>query len=222
MTTFDIWTLLRATGFTVLIAAGAIPLATVAAVVLLGAGQSRHLPLRAIYFSLRWLVRGTPLLLLAMIVFYGLYAAKLAPNRYVAGIVAIAIYHMIFFAEVFRGAYESIPRSMFDSARSLGLSPSATFRRVVFPLVVRQALPPYVNVCVMAIKASSILSVIGVWELTYASREITERSLAVFSVIGAAGLIYFGICFSVDRLGKFFERRLAARGFSHELGDIKQ
>jgi polar amino acid transport system permease protein len=217
MTVLDLWTLLRAAGFTVLIAAGAIPLATVAAIILLGVGQSRLWLLRAIYVGLRWLIRGTPLLLLAMIVFYGLYAANFTPNRYVAGILAIAAYHMIFYAEVFRGAYESIPRSMFDSSRSLGLSRSATFRRVVVPLVVRQALPPYVNVCVMTIKASSILSVIGVWELTYASREITERSLAVFSVIGAAGAIYFVICFLVDRLGKVFERRLAERGFSHEL-----
>lgn len=222
MTALDAWTLLRAAGFTVLIAAGAIPLATVAAIILLRVGQARHWPLRAIYVGFRWLIRGTPLLLMAMIVFYGLYAARLAPNRYVAGILAIAIYHTIFYAEVFRGAYESIPRSMFDSARSLGLSRSATFRRIVLPLVVRQALPPYINVCVMAIKASSILSVIGIWELTYASREITERSLAVFSVIGAAGMIYFVICFLVDRLGKFLERRLAARGFSHQLGDLRQ
>jgi len=89
-------------------------------------------------------------------------------------------------------------------------------KKVIAPLVVRYTLPPYINVCVMTVKASSVLSIISVWELTLAAREIIERTLAVFTVLGVAAAIYFIMCFGLDRLGRRLERRLMARGFAGE------
>ena len=88
------------------------------------------------------------------------------------------------------------------------------FRQVIVPLVVRYTLPPYVNVCVMTVKASSVLSIISVWELTLAAREIIERTFAVFTVLGLAAALYFVMCFGIDRLGRRLERRLALQGFA--------
>src|SRR4029077_3371617 len=116
----------------------------------------------------------------------------------------------------FRGGVLAIPRPQWESARSLGLPPAAMFRKVVAPLVPRYTLPPYINVCVMAVKASSVLSIISVWELTLASREIIERTLDVYRVLAVAAVFYFIMCFAIDRLGRQLESRLAARGFAGE------
>ena len=68
----------------------------------------------------------------------------------------------------------------------------------------------------MMVKASSILSIISVWELTLAAREIIERTLLVFTVLGIAAALYFLMCFGVDRLGRLTERYLMRRGFVGE------
>jgi polar amino acid transport system permease protein len=69
----------------------------------------------------------------------------------------------------------------------------------------------------MAVKASSVLSIISIWELTLASREIIERTLDVFRVLTVAAALYFVMCFTIDRAGRILERRLAARGFASDL-----
>jgi polar amino acid transport system permease protein len=66
----------------------------------------------------------------------------------------------------------------------------------------------------MTVKATSVLSIISVWELTLASREIIERTLAVFTVLSVAAALYFVMCFGIDRIGRRVERRLALRGFA--------
>jgi polar amino acid transport system permease protein len=68
----------------------------------------------------------------------------------------------------------------------------------------------------MAVKASSVLSIISVWELTMASREIIERTLDVYRVLTVAAVFYFVMCFAIDRVGRRLESRLAARGFAGE------
>ena len=90
------------------------------------------------------------------------------------------------------------------------------FRKIVAPLVTRYTLTPYINVCVMTVKASSVLSIISVWELTLAAREIIERTFAVFTILGLAAAFYFVMCFGIDRLGRQVERRLALKGFAGE------
>ena len=114
---------------------------------------------------------------------------------------------------MFRGGVLAIPRPLWDCCKSLGLPRLSILRRVVSPLVARYALPPYLNVCVMAVKASSVLSIISVWELTLASREIIERTLDVYRVLAVAALFYFIMCFAIDRLGRRLESRLAAKRF---------
>ncbi|HYB40536.1 MAG TPA: amino acid ABC transporter permease [Candidatus Methylomirabilis sp.] len=198
------------------LAAASIILGTVLAVLLMALAFSRIALARHLYRLYVWVVRGTPVLVQALLVFYALPALDLRTGPYVAGVLVLTLYLGALIAEVIRGGVLAIPRPQWDSARSLGLPPGPLLRRVVAPLVVRYALPPYVNVCVMAVKASSVLSIISVWELTFAAREIIERTLAVFSVLGLAALFYFIMCFGIDRLGRYAEGRLALKGFAGE------
>jgi His/Glu/Gln/Arg/opine family amino acid ABC transporter permease subunit len=197
-----------------LLAAGAIAGGTLLAILLAVMAFSRLAAVRIVYRVYVYIVRGTPLLVLALILFYALPALDLRTGPYIAGILVLIIYTGALFAEVFRGGVLAIPRPQWESARSLGLPPLAMFRKVVVPLVTRYTLPSYVNVCVMTVKASSVLSIISVWELTLAAREIIERTFAVFTILGLAAAFYFVMCFGIDRLGRRLERHLALRGFA--------
>ena len=196
------------------LAVGAVVGGTVLAIGLTVLAFSRLAALRGFYRVYVYVVRGTPLLVLALLLFYALPALDLRTGPYIAGTVVLTIYTAALFAEVFRGGVLAIPRPQWESARSLGLPPLAMFRQVIVPLVVRYTLPPYVNVCVMTVMASSVVSIISVWELTLASREIIERTFAVFTVLGLAAALYFVMCFGIDRLGRRLERRLALQGFA--------
>ena len=177
---------------------------------------SRFRLVRWCYFTYIYFVRGTPLLVQALLIFYALPSFGLRLGPLAAGALVLTLYIGAMFAEVFRGGVLAIPRTLWDSARSLGLAPVPVLRKVVIPLVMRYTLPPYINVCVITVKASSVLSVISVWELTLAAREIVERTLEVFPVMIAASCFYFVMCFSIDRIGRRMERQLALKGFSGE------
>jgi His/Glu/Gln/Arg/opine family amino acid ABC transporter permease subunit len=199
-----------------LLAAAAIVFGTALAIALTAGAFSRIGAVRAVYRVYVYIVRGTPLLVLALLFFYALPALDLRTGPYIAGTLVLIIYTGALFAEVFRGGVLAIPRPQWESARSLGLPPLAMFRKIVAPLVTRYTLPPYINVCVMTVKASSVLSIISVWELTLAAREIIERTFAVFTILGLAAAFYFVMCFGIDRLGRRVERHLALKGFAGE------
>ncbi len=208
--------LLEGAGVSLALALTSIAPATILGAALTALGFSRFAALRVLYRLYVYVVRGTPLLVLALLIFYALPALDLRTGPYVAGVLVLTLYVGALFAEVFRGGVLAIPRPQWESAKSLGLPPAAMLKKVIAPLVVRYTLPPYINVCVMTVKASSVLSIISVWELTLAAREIIERTLAVFTVLGVAAAIYFIMCFGLDRLGRRLERRLMARGFAGE------
>ncbi len=222
MNSNDLIMLLKASGYSITLSVGAITGGTILATLLVLLAFSPSRILQFIYRVCMWVIRGTPWLVIAMLVFLSLHGMSIRIGRYYAGWLALSICFSSLFAEVIRGAIIAIPETVFDSTKSLALPRLIVLRKVLIPLVLRQGLPPYINVCVMTVKGSSILSVIGVWELTYASREIIERNLTVFQTLFAAAAIYFVICFILDRLGRNLETRLAARGFAHDLAEGKQ
>ena len=216
MTSSDVWVMAHAAQISLALALCSIAFGTILAVLLTPLAFARFAIARFAYRLYVFVVRGTPVLLLALLTFYALasYWGRISP--YAAGVVVLTIYLSALFAEVFRGGVLAIPNPLWDSSKSLGLSRRSIFWRVVTPLVARYSLPPYLNVCVMAVKASSVLSIISVWELTFASREIIERTLDVYRVLAVASVFYFIMCFAIDRVGRWMEGRLAAKGFAGE------
>jgi polar amino acid transport system permease protein len=212
----DLWRLCEGAAISLALAIVSIAAGTILAIVLTAMAFVPLAPARWLYRIYVFIIRGTPVLVLALFVFYGLASVWRQMNPYVAGAIVLTVYVSALFAEVLRGGVLAIQRPLWDSAKSLGLPRGSVFRRILMPLVARYSLPPYLNVCVMAVKASSVLSIISVWELTFASREIIERTLDVFRVLVVAAVLYFIMCFAIDRAGLYFERRLAARGFAGE------
>lgn len=216
MSTSTLWLLAQGAAVSLFLAVVGVVCGTVLALLLNVFAFSRVGLARGIYHIYIYFIRGTPLLVQALLIFYALPAFGIRIGPLAAGALVLTLYVGALFAEVFRGGVLSIPRTLWESARSLGLPPVPVLRKVIVPLVMRYTLPPYINVCVMTIKASSVLSIISVWELTLAAREIVERTLDVFPVMIAASCFYFVMCFSIDRFGRHVEHRLALKGFAGE------
>jgi His/Glu/Gln/Arg/opine family amino acid ABC transporter permease subunit len=154
------------------------------------------------------LVRAVPLLLLLFFIFFGLPALGVRIPTFPAAVLAMSLWMAANTAEVVRGGVQSISRGQFEAARSLGLGWAGTMRFVILPQATRRMLPPFVGLCTILVKDTSLAAIIGVFELTRAAQETIERTLRSFEIYGAAGAIYFALCFPLTRLAARLETRL--------------
>jgi polar amino acid transport system permease protein len=156
------------------------------------------------------LFRGTPLLVQILILFYGSTALGLPIPPYVAGIVALALYYGAYVLEIMRGAFEGVPAGHADAARSLGMSGSDIFWRIQLPQALAVVISPLAGQFARLFKASSLLSVIGVAELTMRGHVVMTNTLAPIETwIVVAGLYLFFNAFVVGG-AIFLEHRLTA------------
>jgi His/Glu/Gln/Arg/opine family amino acid ABC transporter permease subunit len=156
-----------------------------------------------------YLIRGIPLLVLLFAMYYVLPYVGLTLSPATGGTVVLAAYFAAFMTEVFRGALLGVPRGQWDAARALGMFGRVMLITIIFPQAMRLVGPPYVNTLIMLVKGTSLVSVIGLWELTLAGRQIVERTLAAFEIFGAVAAIYFMICYTLSLAGRYLERRTA-------------
>ncbi len=200
--------LLRGALNTVGMSAAVIVIGTAAGIVL---GVLRFVPVRGVGAVLGWvveLVRAVPLLLLLFFIFFGLPALGVRIPTFPAAVLALGLWMMVNTAEVVRGGIQSIPVGQFEAARSVGLGWLGTMRFVVFPQAVRRMLPPFVGLCTILVKDTSLAAIIGVFELTRAAQETIERTLRSFEIYVIAAALYFAICFPLTRLAQRAEARL--------------
>ena len=154
-----------------------------------------------------FVVRGIPLLVLLTFVYYLLPLTGIDLPPFWGVVVVMSLYYAAFMSEVFRAGIESLPQAQWDAARSLGMTRQLMLRIVIFPQALRLAAPPFVSLCANLVKATSLVSIVGLWELTMASREVVERTLAPFQIFIGAALIYFCICYTLALYGRYLERR---------------
>lgn len=166
-------------------------------------------PLRAVVEVYLYVMRGIPLLVLLFAMYYLLPYAGIDVNPTAGGIIVIALYFSAFMSEVFRAAILAVPRGQWDAARALGMYGRAMMVIVVLPQALRSAGPPFINTCIMIVKGTSLVSIIGLWDVTLAGRQIVERTLAPFAIFGGVAMIYFVICFGLSMIGRHLEKRVA-------------
>lgn len=176
---------------TLLIAAAALVLSTVVGIVFALARRSRILPLR--YFAKVYVeaIRATPLLVQILIFFYVVADAVGMENRYVAGVLTLSCFAGAYIAEIIRAGIESVGRTQIESAMAIGLTRSQTYRHVIAPQALRVVLPPLAGQFVSLIKDSSLLSIIGVSELTLNAQNVASYTFSNFEsyLILAAGYL---------------------------------
>jgi polar amino acid transport system permease protein len=110
-----------------------------------------------------------------------------------------------------RGALLAIHRGQTEAAMAIGLTFRQTFQSVLMPQALRQILPTWVNAATEMVKASTLLSVIGVVELLLATQQVISRNFLSLEFYFFAGFVYFVIDFSIERLGRFVETKVAFR-----------
>ena len=200
--------LARGTVTTLYLSVAAVVLATGLGVVLAILQLYGGFILRALVEIYLYIVRGVPLLVLLFAMYYALPYANVQIEPVSGGILVIGIYFGAFMTEVFRGAVLSVPRGQWEAARAVGLTTPRILVDVVLAQALRVAGPPFINTCVMVVKGTSLVAIIGLADVTYVGKQIVERTLAPFQIFGAVALVYFVICFALSRLGRHLERRV--------------
>ncbi len=137
--------------------------------------------------------RGTPLLLQVYLIYIGLpqLGAQFAMDAVPSGILALSLCYGAYMAEIFRAGIQGVPYGQHDAAKALGLPRGLTFRKIIFPQAMRLIVPPTGNQFIAMLKDSSLVSVMGVWELTKTAQIIGKRDFRVFEMLIAAGLSYW-------------------------------
>ncbi|MFM0397202.1 amino acid ABC transporter permease [Paraburkholderia phytofirmans] len=152
--------------------------------------------------------RGVPMLVQLLLVYYLLPFAGINVSPIVAALSAVSLCSASYIAEILRGGFLSVPPGHLEAARMLGLSPFDMLRRILVPQAFRLTLPSLVNEMVLLIKASSLISVVGVAELTRTAQNIAASTYRPLEAYVAAGLIYFVICGALALVAHAAEYRL--------------
>lgn len=154
-------------------------------------------------------MRGTPVLVLILASYYILGAIGVQLGPFQAGVLALALFCGAHIAEILRGALQAIPKGQTEAAKAIGLTFGQSFVYVLAPQALRQVLPTWVNTAAEIVKASTLLSIIGVGELLLKTQEIISRTFLSLQFYLMAGILYFAINFCIERLGRHVERRTA-------------
>ncbi|HOP69808.1 MAG: amino acid ABC transporter permease [Dethiobacteria bacterium] len=156
-------------------------------------------------------IRGTPLLVQLLYIYYALPQVGIIVPKYVAATIAISINSGAYVAEIVRAGIQSIDKGQMEAARSLGMSYPAAMRYIILPQAFRRIIPPLVNEFITLIKDSSLISVLGIAELTRVAEQIMSRTFNVFVPFTATAVIYFIMTFTLSQLMAYLERRWQIR-----------
>ncbi|MBO8161399.1 MAG: amino acid ABC transporter permease [Thermosipho sp. (in: Bacteria)] len=154
-------------------------------------------------------LRGTPLLVQISIVYFGLPQLGIQLQAYPAAIVALGLNSGAYIAEIVRAGIQSIPKGQYEAARSLGLTHWQTMRYIILPQAFKNILPALGNEFITLTKDSSLASVIGVTELMRRGQFVITRTFQTFSIYFGIALIYFLMTFTISRLVRYVEKRMA-------------
>ncbi len=166
-----------------------------------------------------YVFRSTPLLVQLFLIYYGsgqfrpflqdLGVWFLFRDAWFCAILALTLNTGAYTSEIIRGGIESVPHGQIEAGRAIGMSPSQVFRRITFPIAIRQALPAYGNEVILMVKASSLASTITILEITGIAKTIIAQTFRPVEVFVVAGALYLAINFVATQAIAYTERRLS-------------
>ncbi len=168
----------------------------------------RNIILNAIAIAYVEVIRGTPLLVQIMIVYYGLPAAGINLPPDIAGIIALGINSGAYIAEVIRAGILSVPKGQMEAARSLGMTYLQAMRYVVLPQAFRNILPALGNEFIALLKDSSLLSVIAIAELTRTGMQIYAVTFNAWTPLLGVAMFYLMMTLPLSKLVNYMQRRI--------------
>ena len=171
--------------------------------------MSRFKPLRWISRAFVWVIRGTPLMLQIMVVFYvpGLVFGTPFRSRIIAVIIAFIINYAAYFSEIYRGGIESMPSGQYEAGQVLGLTKTQTFFKVVLFQVVKRIMAPMSNEVITLVKDTSLANVIAVGELIMSAQNIVKVYAIIWPLFYTA-IFYLIFCGVLTLLFNALEKKL--------------
>ncbi len=156
------------------------------------------------------IIRGTPLLVQAFFVYFGIPSVLgIRLDASLAGIITLSLNAGAYMAEIFRSGIQSINVGQMEAARSLGLPYSRAMVKVVLPQAIKVTIPSFINQFIITLKDTSILSVIGIQELTQTGKIIIASNFRSFEMWGIVAIIYLIVITVLSKISKRIERRMA-------------
>lgn len=141
--------------------------------------MSKFTPLRTLIRGFVWIIRGTPLMLQLIIIFYGPGLMFQLPSmpRFTATLVAFSINYACYFSEIYRGGIESIPYGQYEAGQVLGMTKGQVFFKVILMQVIKRILAPMSNEVITLVKDTSLARIIGIYEIIWAGEAFIKKGL---------------------------------------------
>lgn len=192
------------------LAAVALAAAMVIGIVASLMGMSRNPVLQTINSAFVAIIRGTPLLVQAYFIYFGVTGVlNVRMSAFTAGVIALSLNAGGYMSEIFRGGIQAVDPGQREAARSLGLSSSQTTWRIIIPQAIRICIPSVVNQWCITIKDTSIISVLGLAELTKMGQQVIARTFRSFEIWIMVGILYFIVIYLLTVLARFVERKVS-------------
>ncbi|MCR4789998.1 MAG: amino acid ABC transporter permease [Treponemataceae bacterium] len=155
------------------------------------------------------IIRGTPLILQLIFVYFApYYILKLSYDRFTAAIIAFSLNYACYFAEIYRGGIESIPKGQYEAAKVLGFTKIQTFFRIILPQVVKRIIPASGNEVMTLVKDTALAQTIGVAELFRVAQNASSREFSTVPIF-VAGVFYFVMNWVVSFVFSRLEKKLS-------------
>lgn len=201
--------LLRGALWTVALTVASIALSVVFGTVMAVLRLSRSAIVRAPISFVIWLFMGTPLLLQLYLIYFGLVEIGIDLNAFTAGIIALSLHFAVYDADIIRAGIVAVDRGQYEASRSLGLGHAQAMRKAVVPQALYNVAPALGNMMIALLKESSLVSVIGVMELTLSAQRAISDTFRPFEFYLAAAAIYYVLNLFLEQAVNAVERRSA-------------
>ncbi|QQE79775.1 amino acid ABC transporter permease [Alicyclobacillus sp. SO9] len=156
-----------------------------------------------------WLIRGTPLILQIVFLYYAMdQSFHINLNAFTAGAFALAFHNGAYLSEILRGSVQSIDKGQHEAASAIGMNKYMAMRRIIAPQAIKNAIPPTINQFIIGLKDSALVAYIGVSELYNVALGEYSRTYAPTEWFLIAGIYYLILTLLFTLLGKWAERRL--------------
>lgn len=178
-------------------------------------GLSKLGIVRAVSAVYVWIIRGTPMIVQAFIVYYGIpiivqqFNPDFVISEFLAGTITLSLNAGAYLSEIFRSGIQAVDKGQIEASRSLGIGSGKTMFRVVLPQAFKITIPSIVNQFIITIKDTSILSVISLAELCNQAKQYSASTYRFFEVYILIGILYLAIISALMVLSKYVEKKVS-------------
>ncbi|MCD7778276.1 MAG: amino acid ABC transporter permease [Clostridiales bacterium] len=209
--------LLKGAGLTLRLTIVTLPFAVLLGLVACILGMTNIRDLKFVSWLLRSIsnvyiavIRGTPILVQVFFIYFGVTQfLDIRMTAYTAGVISLSLNAGAYLSEIFRGGIQAVNKGQMEAARSLGLPYGNSMVKIILPQALRIVIPSIVNQFIITLKDTSIISVIGLMELTMQGKQIIARTYKSFYIWIMVGVIYFIMNYVLSKISQYIERRLS-------------